>query len=342
MTPQNSVGKRPKAILLYSGGLDSSIVLYFLLSIGVDVVPVTFTTPFCNYDLNGDAYTSVVTNLKKLGLNARNLYLGNEYLGLLRSPKHGFGSAANPCIDCRILMLKRAKSVLEAERADFIATGEVMGQRPFSQSREKFELVDREAGVEGMVVRPLSGKLLPETIACKKGLIDKGDLFEIKGKTRTSQIQLARELNVETYAAPAGGCLLTEPAFGKRFKDLKKFKPDFLLEDVILLRFGRHFRIDEKNKIIVCRHQVENETIRNYLSEDDVLFEVLDNIGPLCVYFGDLTHDSMRKAASYAVSYSKAPKDRPSNVKFSNLSGTLMKILEASPMSIEEMHKKMV
>ena len=342
MASENPIAKKPKAILLYSGGLDSTIVLYLLHSIGIDVVPVTFTTPFCNYSCSGNTYSSIIENVKKLGVKARTVNIEEEYLSLLRSPKHGFGRAANPCIDCRILMLKHAKRILEEEGADYIATGEVIGQRPFSQTRERFEVIDREAGVEGLVVRPLSGKLLPETIPEKKGFIKREALMEIKDKTRGSQIELAKKLGIETYPAPAGGCLLTEPAFGKRFKDLQKFNPQFSMKDAILLRFGRHFRLDKKDKIIVCRNQTENETISNYVSQDDVLFELVDYNGPLCVYFGELTEDAMTKVASYAVSYSKVPKDRPSKVRFWNLKGTFQKMVEASPLPMEKIHISLI
>ena len=341
MIIENSASKKPKAILLYSGGLDSTIVLYLLHSMGVNVLPVTFTTPFCNYSCSGNTYLSIVENVKKLGVKARTVNIEDEYLSLLRSPKHGFGSAANPCVDCRILMLKHAKEILVEEGADFIATGEVVGQRPFSQTRERFEVIDREAGVEGFVVRPLSGKLLPETIPEKKGFIKREDLREFKDKTRRSQIKLAKELGIETYPTPAGGCLLTEPAFGKRFKDLQKHNPQFSMEDAVLLRFGRHFRLN-KDKIIVCRNQTENGTILNYISQDDILFELVDYNGPLCVFFGELTEYAVVKAASYAVSYSKAPKDRPSKVRFWNLKGTFQKVVEAYPLPLEKIHKNLI
>jgi tRNA U34 2-thiouridine synthase MnmA/TrmU len=239
-------------------------------------------------------------------------------------------------------MLKYAKKIVEEEGADFIATGEVIGQRPFSQTRERFEVIDREAGVEGLVVRPLSGKLLPETVPEKRGLVKREDLMEFKDKTRRSQIELAKELGIETYPTPAGGCLLTEPAFGRRFKDLQKYNPQFSMKDAVLLRFGRHFRLNKDNKIIVCRNKTENETILNYVPKDDVLFELVDYNGPLCVYFGELTEDAMEKAASYTVSYSKASKDKPSKVRFWNLRGTFQKLVETSPLPLEKMHKNLI
>ena len=342
MSVEQIMQRRPKAVLLYSGGLDSTIALYALVSMGVEVIALNFDTPFCNHGLNNKTHTSILENTKKLGVKLITAGVDDEFLEILRHPRHGFGRAVNPCVDCRIFMLKYAKKVMEKEGADFIATGEVIGQRPFSQKMQRLIAIDREADVEGLVVRPLSGKLLHETIPEQKGLIKRDFLFDIIGRGRAQQIGLAKKYGIDVFPTPSGGCLLTEPAIGKRFRDLKKYNPDFSLEDVFLLGFGRHFRLGKNSKIIVCRDKNENEALPKYISKDDILFNVIDYIGPLCVYFGELREDMMAKVASYAASYSKVPKDRPSKVRLWNTRGTFDKILEVSPIPIEEIHKNLI
>ncbi|MGQ9781612.1 MAG: hypothetical protein ACUVQ8_05080 [Nitrososphaeria archaeon] len=342
MPIDESSGRKPKAILLYSGGLDSTIALYFLVSMGVNVVALTFDLPFCSTGPNSRVSQSITENVRRLGVKVITAAADEEYLKILRHPRYGYGRSVNPCVDCRIHMLKHAKKVMEEEGADFIATGEVVGQRPFSQKVRRLIEIDKEAGVEGLVVRPLSAKLLPETIPVKRGLVRREDMFDIQGRSRSAQMKLAEKYGVEVYPTPAGGCLLTEPAFGRRFRDLKVHCQDFSLKEVVLLRFGRHFRFDAKSKVIVCRDQTENETILKYVSQDDILFQVLDYSGPLCVYFGELAEDKMTKAASYAVSYSKAPRDSASTVRFWNLSETYQKIVQAHTLSIEEIHRDLI
>ena len=159
---------KPKAILLYSGGLDSTLALHILTSQGIDVTALTFITPFYSYDRESRAFKNILETVNRLKCRLKVVPLEEEYLTILKSPKYGYGRAANPCIDCRILMMKHAKKVMEEEKADFIATGEVLGQRPFSQTIAYLETIDKEAGVEGLVLRPLSARLLPETVPEKR------------------------------------------------------------------------------------------------------------------------------------------------------------------------------
>jgi hypothetical protein len=326
-----------KAILLYSGGLDSTLALHLLVSQNIDVIALTFITPFYNYNRESKAFKNIIDTVNRLGCKLRTIYLQEEYLPILKSPKYGFGRAANPCIDCRILMMKHAKKVMEEEGADFIATGEVLGQRPFSQTIECLKKIDREAGVEGLVLRPLSAKLLPETIPENKGIIKREQLLDIRGRSRRMQLDLAKRFGIKEYPSPAGGCLLTETAFGRRFEDLKKHLPDFGLKDVILLKFGRHFRLDYSTKVIIGRNKSENEEMVKYVSLQDLRFEVLDYKGPLGLYYGNLNDINLQTAASIIVSYSKAPKNIPVKVRFYNMVG-YERTLESKSMPLEEVH----
>jgi len=328
---------KPKAILLYSGGLYSTLALHILTSQGIDVTALTFITPFYNYDRESKAFKNILETVNRLKCRLKVVSLEEEYLSILKSPKYGYGRAANPCVDCRILMMKHAKRVMEEEEADFIATGEVLGQRPFSKTVERLETIDREAGVEGLVLRPLSAKLLSETIPEKKGLVRREGLFDIRGRSRRVQLELARKFGITGYPPPAGGCLLTEKAFGKRFEDLKRYNPNFSLKDAILLKFGRHLRLDDKTKIIIGRNKSENEQLVKHVSPEDIIFEILDYKGPVGLYYGTLDDSLLKKAASIIISYSKAPKNFPVKVKFYNRLG-FEKIVESGAISMDEVH----
>ncbi|MCX8189081.1 MAG: tRNA 4-thiouridine(8) synthase ThiI [Nitrososphaeria archaeon] len=328
---------KTKAILLYSGGLDSTLALHILVSQNVEVIALTFITPFYNYNRESKVFKNIIGTVERLGCRLKTINLQEEYLPILKSPKYGFGSAANPCIDCRILMMKHAKKIMEEEKADFIATGEVLGQRPFSQTITYLKRIDSEADVEGLVLRPLSAKLLPETIPEKLGLVDRERLFGIRGKSRKVQLDLAKSFGITDYPSPAGGCLLTEPAFGRRFNDLKNHNPNFSLKDTILLKFGRHFRINDDTKVIIGRNKEENEEMIKYVEPEDIVFEVVEYKGPVGLYFGRVEESLLLRAASIIVAYSKAPKNTLIKVRFYN-KVSFEKILETNAISLEGAH----
>lgn len=216
--------KKAKGIVLYSGGLDSTLALHIMRRVGVEVIALVIRLPFLDIDEGSRAYEVIMKNVKKLNIKIRFVNILDDYLPLLKNPKYGFGSAVNPCIDCKILMLKIAKKVMEEEGADFIVTGDVVDERPFSQRRRVLSIVDREAGVEGLVLRPLSGKLLPPTVPEKAGLIRREDLLDIRGRSRKRQLELARNFGISSFLQPAGGCILTDPAFARRFNDMRKYR----------------------------------------------------------------------------------------------------------------------
>ena len=249
-----------KAILLFSTGLDSLLAFHLLRRSGVEIIVLVIKTPFNK--INEAVLNEIKKEAKVIIYEAK-----DDYLQIVKNPKFGYGKQVNPCIDCKIYMYKIAKKFLEEEKADFIATGEVLNQRSFSQTLDKLKLIEKEAGVEGLVVRPLSGKLLPRTLTEEKGLIDREKLLDIKGRGRKKQLQLVKDLGISVYSQPAGGCLLTDPMFSKRLKDLMEHNPNFNTEDVELLKIGRHFRIG-KSKLILGRDESESkllEKIRNHL-----------------------------------------------------------------------------
>ncbi|UCE96119.1 MAG: hypothetical protein JSV51_00455, partial [Candidatus Bathyarchaeota archaeon] len=199
-----------KALALLSGGLDSTLAVKLIQQQGIDVAAINFTSPFCLCGKGGCGAAKVAEQLK---IPLKTINVGNDYLKILRNPKHGYGKNMNPCIDCRIFMFKRAKEFAKEVGASFIITGEVLNERPMSQRRKALDLIEEEAGLKGQVLRPLSAKLLPATEGERKGWFDRRKLLDIRGRSRKRQIELANEFTLKDYPCPAGGCLLTYKEF---------------------------------------------------------------------------------------------------------------------------------
>lgn len=294
-----------KALGLLSGGLDSTLAAKLMLEQGVEVETINFVTPFCLCGTKGCDATNVAS---KFGIKLKRMFLGDEYLKMLRKPKHGYGKNMNPCIDCRILMLKKAKRYAKQIGANFIFTGEVLDERPMSQHRRAMEIIEREADLTGKILRPLSAKCLPETDAEKKGWIEREKLLDIKGRSRKRQIELARSFSLSDYPCPAGGCLLTDREFAAKVKDLFKHKRAIRLKDISLLKVGRHFRLGS-NKIIVGRNETENKLLLNLKSPGGYYFEVPDCGSPTTILQGRKSSEAIRTAASLTARYSDAKRE---------------------------------
>jgi tRNA-specific 2-thiouridylase len=295
-----------KAIALLSGGLDSTLAAKVVMEQGVELEALNFLTVFCTCTNRGETCLASQKAVDSLGIPLRVFNVSEEYLDVVKHPKHGYGSNMNPCIDCRIFMLKKAKAYMEETGASFIVTGEVLGQRPMSQRRDAMRLIEKEAGLEGYIVRPLSAKFLPATIPEKEGCINRENLLRIHGRSRKPQIKLADHYGIRDYPCPAGGCLLTDPQFAKRMKDLIEHKPDFSLNDVHLLKFGRHFRLSPHLKLVVGRNEEDNRKIQTFAQEEDILFKTLHHPGPLSLLRGEPNDIEIEKAASITVRYGKA------------------------------------
>ncbi|MFB3895296.1 MAG: hypothetical protein ACE14V_03235 [bacterium] len=274
---------KPKAILLLSGGLDSSLALFLMAKQGIDLTVLHFTTLFCTCDKKGagcGATAYAVT--KQLGIPLKIIDNTAEYLPVIRKPKHGYGSGMNPCVDCRILMFSKAKQVMEEIGASFIVTGEVLSQRPMSQMRHTLDLIERESGVVGKLLRPLSAQHFPPTDAEKQGLINREQMLDFYGRSRKPQIALAEQLGLTEYPCAAGGCLLTDKNFAARLKDLFNHNIDNV-NDIKLLRIGRHFRLSPEIKLIVGRNEADNDQIQQLAQPSDIQFEVLGTGSPVCL-----------------------------------------------------------
>jgi tRNA-specific 2-thiouridylase len=285
--------RRPKAVVLLSGGLDSTLAAKLLQEQGVEIVGVHFSTGFCVSD-HKRATAGPEDDPKKLrheGLRAgadlqvpvEIVDLSEDYLEVVFNPKHGYGAHMNPCIDCRAHMLKKARAIMERERADFVATGEVLGQRPMSQRRDPMRIVERESGLEGRLLRPLSARRLEPTIPEKLGLVDRSKLLDIQGRTRRQQIALIEARGITDYPNPAGGCcFLTDENYARKFRDKMKHRGKERIgwEDVTLLKVGRHFRIGPTLKLILGREESENAFLERYAS-GRIRFEAVGAKGPV-------------------------------------------------------------
>jgi tRNA U34 2-thiouridine synthase MnmA/TrmU len=282
-----------KALALLSGGLDSILALKLILVQSIDrdieVVAVNFVLPFISEKEN---YAREVA--ERFGIRLITIEAGEEYIKMIRNPKHGYGSGMNPCIDCRIFMLREAKKIANEIGANFIFTGEVLGERPMSQNRKALELVEKETGLENLVLRPLSAKLLPETIPEKEGWVDRSKFLSIKGRSRKTQIALAKKFGIEDYPSPAGGCLLTNKEFAAKIRDLFEHKKMVSMKDVRLLKIGRHFRFGER-KIIVGRNEEENEHLLVLKNPEDYIFEVPDCGSPITILEGSKEKKKKKK-----------------------------------------------
>jgi len=324
--------KKPKALALLSGGLDSLLAVKLILGQGVDVEAINFVTPFCLCDR-----CSVNRFSKDLKIKVYRVFLGQEFLDIVANPPHGYGSRMNPCLDCRILMFKKAKEIAEKIGADFLITGEVLDERPFSQRRETMLLIEKEAGLEGKILRPLSAKLLSETEAEKAGLVDRRKLLAIRGRRRLPQMELADKLGLKEYPNPSGGCLLTDPEFARRLKDHLKNEGRLTLTDVTLLKTGRHFRID-KTKIIVGRNKKENDRLLFLAKTHGISYlEVADYKGPITLCIGDKNRRLLEKAAEITARYSDAPKNVLVKVNCTN--GDRKEIIMVRAMKDDELER---
>jgi len=303
------MNKKIRALLLFSGGLDSLLAAKLLEKQNIEISGLTISIPYFNVE-------QTKKRAEQINLPLRIVDVSQEHLEMLKKPKHGYGENMNPCIDCHILMLKTAKEIMEKEGYDFVATGEVLGERPMSQNKGALNLIRKESGLNGYLLRPLSAKLLELTIPEEKGWVKRDELLDISGRSRKRQMELAEKFNLKEYPIPSGGCLLTDPQFSKRLKELLDKKPEASLNDVKLLKYGRHFWEDD-NLIIVGRYEEDNKNILNLAQENDILMELKDYPGPTILIRGENPESSLQKGSELAKYYStKARKLKDVEMKY--------------------------
>ncbi len=279
-----------KAIVLYSGGLDSTLALELIKEQGAEVFPL-----FIYHQFLPESQPPKIQNLKTIDVT-------EEMIEIVRSPHYGYGKNLNPCIDCRILMLKKAKEYLKEMKADFVVTGEVLDQRPLSQRREILFLIEKKAGLEGQVVRPLSGGLLPPTIPEEEGLIDREKLLRLRGRSRRIELTMAKEKNIKEFFSPGGGCLLTDTGFARKLADLMRYEGEIKPEDIRLLKLGRHFRLAPDARLIVGREEEENKKLEKLLNSRAIFLYVPNTGSPNALLLGN--KELLKTAARIIARYS--------------------------------------
>jgi len=302
--------EKKKVVALLSGGLDSQLAVRMMQEQGFDVSAVAIKTPFCDFDCGRGCGFEIRERADDLNVNLKTVYLGDEYIEMLKHPKHGIGAGFNPCVDCRTMMFDAAKKYMEEIGAEFIISGEVLGQRPMSQHAPALKTIEKESGLVGKIVRPLSAGLLPKTDPEKEGLIKRENLGMIKGRTRRNQLQMAKEYGIENPPNAGGGCLLTEPQFGVKAKDLFDHIETPTINDIDLLKIGRHFRLDEETKFVVGRNKDENEMIKALALPGDILVEAKDYVGPVSILRGKNAKFHIEFASSVTLRYSDIPKNQ--------------------------------
>jgi tRNA-uridine 2-sulfurtransferase len=290
-----------KTLALFSGGLDSILAVKLIEEQGIDIGGICFESPFFSAQRARQSARSI-------GLALAVVDITEPLLEIVLSPRHGYGKGLNPCIDCHILMFRTAGAMLEGEGAHFMVSGEVVGQRPMSQNLRSLSIISRESGFDDLILRPLSAKRLPETLAERKGWVDRERLLGLSGRSRKPQIALAQRYEVVQYPSPAGGCLLTDVVFSRRLKDLTTMDPGFSRRDLELLKQGRHFRISESTKVAVGRNERENDVILSLARQEDALITLESFPGPTALVIGDPTPEDLEVVAAITVSYSNAPR----------------------------------
>jgi len=324
---------KTKAVALFSGGLDSILAVKLIQEQGIEVKGVNFKTPFFGLDV-----ALIVT--KGLDMDLEIIDITGELLEILKNPLHGFGKNMNPCIDCHTLMFKKAGKYMTKIGASFILSGEVLGERPMSQNRNSLSLIERESGLEGRILRPLSALLLPETIPEKEGLVNKNKLLNISGRSRKRQMELAAKMNLKDYPSPAGGCKLTEPEFSKRLRDLFN-QEKYSLEEIDLLKLGRHFRLNRDIKLVVGRNKEENERLKDFFQEGDFLFKAKNLKGPISLIKKGfkLNNDFIDKSCQITARYCDRNEEEDGEVyiNYYSASKELAKTRKVKPLREEEL-----
>ncbi len=321
-----------RALGLCSGGLDSILAAQVLRRQGIDVEWVTFETPF--FSARKARRASQITGIS---LSIKNITA--SYLEMLKNPPCGYGRHMNPCMDCHALMFRHAGKIMQDNGFDFLFSGEVVGQRPMSQTKSSLRYVEKNSGFDGLILRPLSGKILPETIPERKGLVKREHFLDISGRSRKRQMDLARELGIVDYPAPAGGCLLCDKIFSVRLKDLFEHSETYREKELHLLKHGRHFRLSENIKIIVGRDQKDNENILKYFhSTTDTMVKVKNFPGPITLIPHTDDREAIVLAASICAGYSKSKETTPVDVSIKTSSGQeIIKVRPVPPSDVKHL-----
>ena len=295
--------KKGKCILLYSGGLDSLLAGKILMDLNIDVIGLHCLLPYYPPDTDFEKLDESI-NAKQIGLNLIHHRCGADYIEILKNPNHGYGKHINPCIDCKIYFINKAAEMMIKTGSDFVATGEVIGQRPMSQQKNSLNLIEKST-LKGRLLRPLSAKLLKPTIPEINGIVDREKLYAINGRGRSEQFELAETFGIKNFSTPSGGCLFTDKFIAARIKDLIDYNPEFKQDELYLLKIGRHFRIHSMLKIVVSRSEEDTIELEKYEKNSDFLFKP-DFSGPSVYVKGAMNENDIDIINSIISRYGRA------------------------------------
>ncbi|MFA5627559.1 MAG: hypothetical protein WCX90_04400 [Thiohalomonadaceae bacterium] len=338
---QNTRAQRPiRAVALVSGGLDSMLAVRVMQEQGIHVEGINFYTGFCveghthairRKDQVKDKRNNALWVAEKLGIKLHILDVVEEYKDVLLNPKHGYGANMNPCLDCKVFMVQKALEWMEQHGFDFIITGEVTGQRPMSQRKDTMPVVARESGADDLLLRPLCAKNLPPTLPEREGWVDRDRLYDFSGRTRKPQMALAAKFGITDYATPAGGCcFLTDEAYSRKLVDLwqARGRREYEMDDIMLLKVGRHIRPAPHYKLIVGREEGENNFLAGYRKRF-VHLQCTSHMGPLVLLDGEVSAAELHLAAQITARYSKGQMADEVSVQITDLQGKVQELLVA-------------
>ena len=344
------MSKQPKAVALVSGGLDSMLAVKVIQEQGVHVEGINFFTGFCveghthairKQDSKKPKRNNALWVAEQLGIKLHIVDVIEEYKDVLINPKHGYGANLNPCLDCKKFMVHKAVEWIEKNGFDFIITGEVMGQRPMSQRKDTMPIVAQESGANDLLLRPLCAKLLPETKPEREGWVKRENMYNFSGRSRKPQIALAEKFGFDDYAQPAGGCcFLTDASYSAKLTDLWRVRGDrsYELDDVMLLKVGRHIRPRDNFKLIIGREEGENNFLSGY-KKRFINMHVTSHRGPLLLVDGQPVQDDLELAAQVLARYSQGRNESEVSVEITDLEGNVTSLI-VKPMSAESIPKK--
>lgn len=338
------MSKQRKAVALVSGGLDSLLAVRVMQEQGIHVEGINFFTGFCveghthairKKDQAKPKRNNALWCAEQLGIKLHIIDIVEDYKQVVFNPKHGYGANLNPCLDCKIFMVGKAREWMEANDFDFIITGEVVGQRPMSQRKDTLPVVQKESGIEDLLVRPLCAKNLPETLPEREGWISREGMHDFSGRGRKPQMALAKQFDFEDYAQPAGGCcFLTDKQYSVKLADLWQTRGEkqYEMDDIMLLKVGRHIRLSENIKLIVAREEGEGNFLRGYRKLYPSL-KTTSHGGPLALIDGNFSDEELQLAARIVARYSQGKQADAVVLDYQDLNGeiTEMTVAPLSP-----------
>ena len=346
------MSEQKRAVALISGGLDSLLAAKVIQEQGVHVEGINFFTGFCveghthairKKDKAKSKRNNALWSAEQLGIKLHIVDIIEEYKDIVFNPKYGYGSNLNPCLDCKIFMVQKAKEWMEANDFDFIITGEVIGQRPKSQRKDTMPVIQRDSGIEDRLLRPLCAQNLKETLPEREGWVNRDELYDFSGRSRKPQMALAEKFGFKDYAQPAGGCcFLTDEQYSVKLNDLWKSRGEkqYELDDIMLLKVGRHIRPAPHFKVIVAREEGETNFLKGYRKQYAHL-KTTSHGGPLAMLDGDITDADIELAARIVARYSQGKNEDKVELDFTDLEGNT-KAMAVQPLPPYELPKEWI